>query len=210
MFWIRPRRCFRVPLLVLAALLSGCATHVEVTGEFPTPVTRRFPLSATLVLEPEFRAYRLEVSEPNTVSLALGDSQADLFRTVAGAMFQELRVSDRMPDPATTDLVLVPRVAEVQIATPTETQLKIFEVWISYRVALLDKSGETIAEWPLAAYGKTPSRMLESASDAFNQASIMALRDAGAAMITSFTRTPGVEAWLAARDALPRGEPAAP
>ncbi|MAS40837.1 MAG: hypothetical protein CMK33_03885 [Porticoccaceae bacterium] len=210
MFWIRPRRCFRVPLLVLAALLSGCATHVEVTGEFPTPVTRRFPLSATLVLEPEFRAYRLEVSEPNTVSLALGDSQADLFRTVAGAMFQELRVSDRMPDPATTDLVLVPRVAEVQIATPTETQLKIFEVWISYRVALLDKSGETIAEWPLAAYGKTPSRMLESASDAFNQASIMALRDAGAAMITSFTRTPGVGAWLAARDALPRGEPAAP
>ena len=210
MFWIRPRRCFRVPLLVLAALLSGGATHVEVTGELPTPVTRRFPLSATLVLEPEFRAYRLEVSEPNTVSLALGDSQADLFRTVAGAMFQELRVSDRMPDPATTDLVLVPRVAEVQIATPTETQLKIFEVWISYRVALLDKSGETIAEWPLAAYGKTPSRMLESASDAFNQASIMALRDAGAAMITSFTRTPGVEAWLAARDALPRGEPAAP
>lgn len=210
MFWIRPRRCFRVPLLVLAALLSGCATHVEVTGEFPTPVTRRFPLSATLVLEPEFRAYRLEISEPNTVSLALGDSQADLFRTVAGAMFQELRVSDRMPDPATTDLVLVPRVAEVQIATPTETQLKIFEVWISYRVALLDKSGETIAEWPLAAYGKTPSRMLESASDAFNQASIMALRDAGAAMITSFTRTPGVGAWLAARDALPRGEPAAP
>ena len=210
MFWIRPRRCFRVPLLVLAALLSGCATHVEVTGEFPTPVTRRFPLSATLVLEPEFRAYRLEVSEPSTVSLALGDSQADLFRTVAGAMFQELRVSDRMPDPATTDLVLVPRVAEVQIATPTETQLKIFEVWISYRVALLDKSGEAIAEWPLAAYGKTPSRMLESASDAFNQASIMALRDAGAAMITSFTRTPGVEAWLAARDALPRGEPAAP
>jgi hypothetical protein len=209
-FWIRPRRCFRVPLLVLAALLSGCATHVEVTGEFPTPVTRRFPLSATLVLEPEFRAYRLEISEPNTVSLALGDSQADLFRTVAGAMFQELRVSDRMPDPATTDLVLVPRVAEVQIATPTETQLKIFEVWISYRVALLDKSGETIAEWPLAAYGKTPSRMLESASDAFNQASIMALRDAGAAMITSFTRTPGVGAWLAARDALPRGEPAAP
>lgn len=209
MFWIRPRRSFRI-LLALTALLTGCATHVEVAGDFPTPVTRRLPVSATLVLEPAFRAYLLEVSEPNPVSLALGDSQADLFRTVAGAMFRELQVSDRVPDPAATDLILVPRVAEVQIATPTETQLKIFEVWISYRIQLLDKSGEAIAEWPLAAYGKTPSRMLESAGDAFNQASIMALRDAGAAMITGFTRTPGVSDWLSRRGAWPAGEPAAP
>lgn len=207
---IRRRRSVPVLLLALAALLGGCATRVEVTGDFPTPVTRRFPVSATLVLEPEFRSYRLEVEEPSPVSLALGESQVELFRTVAGAMFRELQVSDRVPESAATDLILVPRVAEVQIATPTETQLKIFEVWISYRVALLDGSGETIAEWPLAAYGKTPSRMLESAGDAFNQASIMALRDAGAAMITGFTQTPGVSDWLSQRGAGSPREPAPP
>jgi hypothetical protein len=52
--------------------------------------------------------------------------------------------------------------------------------------------------------------MLESAGDAFNQASIMALRDAGAAMITGFTQTPGVTDWLSRRGAWSSGEPAAP
>ncbi len=194
-------------LLTLAILLTGCTTHVDVADGFPTPVTRQFPISATLVLEPGFRDYLLEVSEPHPVSLALGASQADLFHTIANAMFQKLRISDRRPTPAATDLILVPRVAEVQIATPAETQLQIFEVWVSYRVQLLDRSGELIADWSLAAYGKTPSRLLESASDALEQASIMALRDAGAAMVTSFAQAPGVAAWLSRQGAWPAADP---
>lgn len=205
-----PGRCDRpgalLIALALAAALAGCATHVEVTGEFPAPVARRLPLSVTLVLEPELRAYRLEVTEPNEISLAVGESQAELFRTVAGAMFRELEVAAALTPPAGTDLILVPRVEEVQIATPTETQLKIFEVWVRYRMQLFDGSGNTVADWPLSAYGKTPSRMLESAGDALHQASIMALRDAGAALITGFTQAPGVSAWLAERGALPAGE----
>lgn len=201
----------RTLLIVLTlAALAGCATRVEVAGEFPTPVTRRLPVSVTLVLEPAFRAYRLEVSEPSAVSLALGESQAELFRTVAGAMFRELESTDALAPPAATDLILLPRVEDVQIATPTETQLKIFEVWVRYRLYLYDTAGNAIADWPLAAYGKTPSRTLESAGDAFNQAGIMALRDAGAALITGFTQAPGVAAWLAAQGALPAGTQVAP
>ena len=201
-----PRRYRTPPIaLLLAALLAGCATHVEVAGRFPTPVTRRLPVSVTLVLEPEFRAYRFAITEPREVSLAVGESQAELFHTVAGAMFRKLERADTLAPPATTDLILMPRVEEVQIATPTETQLKIFEVWVRYRLYLYDAAGNAIADWPLAAYGKTPSRMLESDGDALNQASIMALRDAGAALITGFTEAPGVAAWLGAHGALPAG-----
>ncbi|MFZ5654877.1 MAG: hypothetical protein ACOY42_10870 [Pseudomonadota bacterium] len=201
-----PRRGALLIALALAAALAGCATQVEVSGTFPAPVTRRLPVSVTLVLEPDFRAYRLEVTEPNEISLALGESQAELFRTVTGAMFRELQVGSAATPPAATDLILVPRVEDVQIATPTETQLKIFEVWVRYRLQLLDRAGNPVADWSLAAYGKTPSRMLESAGDALHQASIMALRDAGAALITGFTQAPGVAAWLAAHGALPAGE----
>lgn len=206
-----PRRHRTLPIaLMFAALLAGCATHVEVAGQFPTPVTRRLPVSATLVLEPEFRAYRFAITEPREVSLAVGESQADLFRAVAGSMFRDLKTTETLAPPAATDLILLPRVEEVQIATPAETQLKIFEVWVRYRLYLYDQAGNAIADWPLAAYGKTPSRMLESDGDALNQASIMALRDAGAALITGFTQAPGVAAWLAAHGALPAGERAAP
>lgn len=205
------RRHQTLPIaLTLAALLAGCATHVEVASQFPTPVTRRLPVSATLVLEPEFRAYRFAITEPREVSLAVGGPQADLFRAVAGAMFRDLKTAEALAPPAATDLILLPRVEEVQIATPAETQLKIFEVWVRYRMHLYDAAGNAIADWPLAAYGKTPSRMLESDGDALNQASVMALRDAGAALITGFTHAPGVAAWLAAHGALPAGERVTP
>lgn len=196
--------------LIQVTLLAGCATHVEVAGEFPKPVIRTLPVSATLVLEPEFRAYRFAVTEPREVSLAVGESQADLFRTVASAMFRTLANAEALAPPATTDLILLPRVEEVQIATPTDTQLKIFEVWIRYRLHLYDATGNAIAEWPLTAYGKTPSRLLESDGAALEQATVMALRDAGAALITGFTQAPGVADWLAAHGALPPGESTSP
>lgn len=196
--------------LVLVTLLAGCATHVEVAGEFPKPVIRTLPVSTTLVLEPEFRTYRFAITEPREVSLAVGESQADMFRTVTSAMFRMLTNAETLAPPATTDLILLPRVEEVQIATPADTQLKIFEVWVRYRIHLYDATGNTIAEWPLAAYGKTPSRLLESDGDALEQAAVMALRDAGAALIIGFTQVPGVADWLAARGALPPGEGVSP
>jgi hypothetical protein len=205
-----PLRHSALNILVFAALLAGCATHVEVVGNFPVPVTRRLPVSMTLVLEQDFRNYRFAVSEPREVSLAVGAPQAELFETVTRAMFKDVEITDSLPPSATTDLILVPRVEQAQIATPPETRLKVFEVWVRYRLALYDNTGQPVADWTLPAYGRTPTRVLTSDSEALNQASVTALRDAGASLITGFTRAPGVGTWLAAHAALPAGEQASP
>jgi hypothetical protein len=55
---------------------------------------------------------------------------------------------------------------------------------------------QAFAEWPLTAYGKTPTSFMQSDVDAVNLAAVMALRDAGANFITSFARVPGVMDWI--------------
>lgn len=196
----------KLPVKLLLAIcfvisLSGCATHVEVSGTFPKPLSRQYPFTTTLVFNEDFRSYRFENLAPREVSVAVGDTQVQLFQAVSGSMFKGTEVRDLMPESATTDLIFKPTVADVQIAMPYETQLKVFEVWIKYKIELFDHNSELIAAWVMPAYGKTPTRFLKSESDALNQATMVALRDAGANLITSFGKVPQVKAWLATQSA---------
>lgn len=188
-------------LLFCTSLINGCATHVEVTGTFPKPLSKRYPLSTTLVFNESFRNYRFENLSPKEVSVAVGTAQVALFSTVVDSMFENTHISNLIATGGTdTDLILVPSVADVQIAMPHETQLKIFEVWIKYKLELFNQQGELIADWTMPAYGKTPTRFLKSDDDALNQAAIVALRDAGANLITGFAKIPEVGIWLASHD----------
>ena len=62
--------------------------------------------------------------------------------------------------------------------------------------ALSFKPDDRLAQWPITAYGKTPTAFLQSDEEAVNLAAVVALRDAGAHFITTFGRTPEVAAWL--------------
>jgi hypothetical protein len=92
--------------------------------------------------------------------------------------------------------VLIPHVDELQYAIPQHTNIKVYEIWMRYRFELVTTSGEPIAEWTMAAYGKTPTAFLRSDQAAVNLAAVMALRDAGANFATSFIRIPDVAAWM--------------
>lgn len=180
-------------------LFSACATHVEISGTFPRPLSKKYPFSATLVLNEDFRNYRFENSEPKELSIAVGSTQVQLFEAVSNSLFQNINISHSIPENPLNDLILVPTVSDVQIAMPYETQLKVFEVWIKYKLELFDQKGELISTWTMPAYGKTPTRFLKSESEALNQATIVALRDAGANLITGFENIPEVRAWLTIR-----------
>jgi len=105
---------------------------------------------------------------------------------------------------------LIPSIAELQYTVPTHTNVKIYEIWMRYEFRLADiaaihqqddgalsfKPDDRLAQWPITAYGKTPTAFLQSDEEAVNLAAVVALRDAGAHFITTFGRTPEVAAWL--------------
>lgn len=193
------RRLQILATLLLAGIAAGCATQVTVKGDVPTPLSSKLPVAANLVLDDELTSYTYREENGHKVTFAIGEAQANMFRTISQSLFTSVRETET---PITSGdgrlLVLHPAVEEIQLATPHQTQLKVFEVWIRYNIRASDGNGNLLADWIMTAYGKTPTRFLGSDEDALNQAAIVALRDAGARLTLEFPRIPEIRQWLAA------------
>jgi len=190
------RKLIAGSFVLVSLLVSACATRVEVDGNFPPALTHKLPLHALVVFDEAFASHRFESTEGPEVSVSVGQIQVELFTGLADSLFQYSSTATEMPTKPEADLILVPSVEDVQISMPNESQLKVFEVWIKYNLQVFEPTGEPVADWIMTAYGKTPTRFLKSNTDALQQASMVAMRDAGAHFITGFARVPEIQQWL--------------
>jgi hypothetical protein len=182
-------------LIVAMALISGCTSNVRVEQGFPTVVSKPMDMSAVLVLDREFRDYRAKPS--SKIRIQLGPAQVDLFSKAFSGLFADLKVvSSRAEAGAEADLVIIPSVREVQLSTPSDSYLNVYEVWIKYNLDIETVDGVPVDSWFLPAYGKTPDSYLLSRSVAVEQAAVVALRDAGAKLMLDFFRIPAVYGWM--------------
>ncbi len=189
--------------LAAAVALAGCSSTANITVEeqFPEVVADSRNVSAAIVLDEAFRNY---VGKPNDdTTIALGTAQVDLFRKAFAGLFRRLEIVesvDHVSDRA--ELVVIPSVVEVQVASPADTYLNVFEVWIKYKLDIRTVDGEVLDSWFMPAYGKTPDSFMLSKGDAIREASVIALRDAGAKLILDFYRVPAVANWMTLNDKL--------
>lgn len=203
-------------LFILLFVVACTSREVVVEGAFPTPLIDPVPVSVGILFTQEFREHELidDATGRGEVSwrVSTGSAQVDFWSTLFPAFFQNVVFINSYEDLETYDVdaVLIPEVSEVQYAIPLYTSVKVYEIWMRYQLSLvepeqiMDTDNKTInlenmqafAEWPLTAYGKTPTSFMQSDVDAVNLAAVMALRDAGANFITSFARVPGVMDWI--------------
>jgi hypothetical protein len=203
-------------LFILLFVVACTSREVVVEGAFPTPLIDPMPVSVGILFTQEFREHELidDATGRGEVSwrVSTGSAQVDFWSTLFPAFFQNVVFINSYEDLETYDVdaVLIPEVSEVQYAIPLYTSVKVYEIWMRYQLSLvepeqiMDTDNKTInlenmqafAEWPLTAYGKTPTSFMQSDVDAVNLAAVMALRDAGANFITSFARVPGVMDWI--------------
>lgn len=197
----RATRYSRLVLLLASVLAGACSTDIIIDGDYPSALTRQLPHHVGLVLDDTFTHYTFESSQEQDVTMALGESQIELFNQIFGDMFKSRTRLDTINQALTSkvDLVVVPHVEEVQLAMPFETRLNVFEVWLKYNLQVFDSEGEPIADWLMTSYGKTQSRLLTSEEDALNQATTEALRDAGVRLVIGFHRVPEIRDWLASQ-----------
>ena len=203
-------------LFILLFVVACTSREVVVEGAFPAPLIDPVPVSVGILFTQEFREHELidDATGRGEVSwrVSTGSAQVDFWSTLFPAFFQNVVFINSYEDLETYDVdaVLIPEVSEVQYAIPLYTSVKVYEIWMRYQLSLvepeqiMDADNKTInlenmqafAEWPLTAYGKTPTAFMQSDIDAVNLAAVMALRDAGANFITSFARVPGVMDWI--------------
>lgn len=191
--------------MAVLALVAGCGpSEVVVKGEFPPPTMEKLPLTIGVWYAPEFINHEFfdEATSRAESSWLVksGQAQVQMWDVLLAGMFTEVVPLAERPGPgqgkASVDAVLIPEVVELQYALPAQTNVKVYEIWIRYRLQLVTRGGEPIADWTMSAYGKTPTALLQTDQSAVNLAAVMALRDAGANFATSFSRVPEVQAWL--------------
>ena len=211
------RKAQRLLMLITLLVLAACTSReVIVEGTFPTPLVDPVPVSVGVLFTQEFKEHELvdDATGRGEVSwrVSTGTAQVEFWSTLFPAFFQNVVFIESYADLQAYDVdaVLIPQVADVQYAIPLYTNVKVYEIWMRYNLALaepeqiIDEENATIslenmqpfAEWPLTSYGKTPTAFMQSDIDAVNLAAVMALRDAGANFITSFLRVPGVMNWI--------------
>ena len=186
---------FSVLLAVL--FISGCSTsaQVKIDSPFPTVVSKPKPVKASIVFSEDFKSY---IASPNSkTSIDLGSAQTELLSNAFAGLFKEIEfVSAAAEVTFDNALVITPSVQEVQISTPSDTYLNIYEVWIKYSLDIKTANGDLVDSWFMPAYGKTPDSFMLSKTNAIEEAAVIALRDAGAKLLLDFYRIPSVYNWL--------------
>ena len=209
----------KVALLCLTLVIAGCSSkQVIVEGNFPEPLLDPLPITMGVIYPPAFAQHEFfDEAKGRAESdwlVKTGEAQVAFWDILLGGLFQEVVHIDSwetvQSEGERIDGVLIPSIAELQYTVPTHTNVKIYEIWMRYEFRLADiaaihqqddgslsfKPDDRLAQWPITAYGKTPTAFLQSDEEAVNLAAVVALRDAGAHFITTFGRTPEVAAWL--------------
>jgi hypothetical protein len=190
-------RTFTAALLMVLGLLAGCSstTSVMIEQSFPDVVYEPREYRAALVISPEFRSY--QAKPVAGVFIDMGNAQVELLGKAFRGLFTEVDVLNSRADAhPETDLFIMPSVLEVQLSTPSDSYLNVYEVWIKYNLNLETGDGDPIDSWFMPAYGKTPDSFMTSRSEAIEEATVVALRDAGAKLLLDFFRIPSVYAWM--------------
>ena len=139
-------------------------------------------------------------AEFEKTSIQLGAAQVELMTKAFSGLFAEVKVvASKEQAGSATDLVIIPSVREVQLSTPTESYLNVYEVWIKYNLDIESADDVPIDSWFLPAYGKTPHSYMLSRSKAIDEATVIALRDAGAKLMLDFFRIPAIHGWMEQR-----------
>jgi len=190
---------------LLLALLVGCGPNkVVVQGNFPPPLIEPLPLTLGVWFDDNFSKHEVfdeaKSKKDSSWVVNTGEAQMQMWNALLAGMFTQVLHLKEPPGPGRSnpdvDAVLIPHVEELQYAIPAQTNVKVYEIWMRYRLELVATDGTPIAQWTMTSYGKTPTALLQSDQDAVNLAAVMALRDAGANFATRFTRVPAVQDWL--------------
>lgn len=204
---INKSAAWRAATAALILLLAGaCASSfkMKVEGEVPTPVVTRLPLNMGVYYSDKFRnyTYKENSAERHNWSIESGASQVAMFERILPSMFRSVKQLSAPPARGKSynmDGILVPEIEDMQFSLPSETKLKLYEVWIKYKIGLYNNRGGHITDIPLTAYGKTSTEFMLTRGKAMQAAMDLALRDAGARLALGFSREQDVRAWLVSK-----------
>ncbi|MCZ6585268.1 MAG: hypothetical protein O6930_04555 [Gammaproteobacteria bacterium] len=182
--------------------LVGCASVVTVEAEFPAPVVETLPVRIGLIFDEALTSYEYyeKIPQQATWTIYLGNANETMLGGLFDTMFVETRAVDEVPltptDLYNLDGVLRTELEKFEFEVPISKRDEFVEVWMQYRLTLYEPDGTLVVEWPVSGYGKSESGKNEQA---LHRATVVAMREVGAAISTRFAEQPRIEYWLQER-----------
>tara|TARA_B100001750_G_C15211650_1_gene448607 strand:+ start:138 stop:710 length:573 start_codon:yes stop_codon:yes gene_type:complete len=168
-------------------VLENATIPVPLIDQIPLKVGARYPEVFNHFIHEE------QIIGKEKWSIDLGQSNRLLFTQLFSSMFSDFIVMDADSEPNTLalDAIIEPSIDAFEFSVPSQSQTDEFAVWIRYRIKILDSAGSTVANWPIAAYGK--SRTATFGNDlALQRAAELAMRDAAALIILQMNKATAI------------------
>ena len=186
-------------LFCLTLFVSGCAGGSAVVLEnatIPVPLIDQIHLKVGARYPEVFNHFIHEeqIIGKEKWSIDLGQSNRLLFTQLFSSMFSEFIVMDDDSDLdiLALDAVIEPSIDAFEFSVPSQSQTDEFAVWIRYRIKIIDSAGSTVANWPIAAYGKSRSATF-GGDVALQRAAELAMRDAAALIILQMNKATAIK-----------------
>lgn len=200
----------RITVAVVAAALYGCGGS-QVTLQdpsIPKPLIDQLEISVAARMPAAFDnfVHQEQVIGKEKWTINLGRSNRLLFTQLFGSMFSDFTVIEEDEDARDLqiDALIEPSIDAFEFSVPSQSQTDEFAVWIRYRLKIFDAKGVQVANWPIAAYGKTQATTFNG-DEALRRAAVLAMRDAAALIILQMDKTTGISEL---RDASASSDPA--
>ncbi len=163
--------------------------------DIPKPLIAQLPMKVAVRYPESFDHFEHEetVIGKDVWKINLGQSNRLLFDRILPSMFSEVIEIDATQDPSLlgVDALIEPSIDAFEFSVPAQSQTDAFAVWIRYRIKIFDDVGTQIANWPIAAYGKSQTSAF-GGEDALRRAAVLAMRDAAALIILQMDKATGV------------------
>lgn len=183
--------------------MAGCAGS-RITLHDPTipePLIDKLPITVVARFPDVFDSF---VHEEQVIGkekwvIDLGESNRLLFTQLFGSMFTDFSVVEQDTDvrDLPVDALIEPSIDAFEFSVPNQSQTDEFAVWIRYRIKIFDDEGVQIANWPIAAYGKSQTSTF-GGDAALRRAAVLAMRDAAALIILQMDKATGISKLSAA------------
>ena len=161
----------------------------------PAPLVDQLPMSVAVRYPEAFDAFVHEeqVIGKEKWTIDLGRSNRLLFTQLFGSMFTDFVIIEDDADPKTLpiDALIEPSIDAFEFSVPNQSQTEEFAVWIRYRIKIFDSEGVQVANWPIAAYGKSQTSTF-GGDAALRRAAVLAMRDAAALIILQMDKSTGI------------------
>lgn len=177
--------------VIFILFLGACTSSLvmEVDSAVPTASTDTTSTTVGLHITTDFRNYVYRENTPDRQNweISIGKSQTAMFENILKAVYGEVTVTGSQDQTGDFDLLVQPKLIEMQLATPAETGFKFFEAWLNYTLTVRDIAQTSTRVVNVTAYGKQNTARFQRLQEGLRQAIEKALRDAGAKLTVTLT-----------------------